>query len=29
MRMPLIPPGHAENVRECIVAIIGFYACFP
>ena len=29
MGMPLIPPGHAENVRERIVAIIGFYACFP
>ena len=28
MGMPLTPPGHAENVRERIVAIIGFYACF-
>ena len=29
--MPPIPPppGHAENVRKCIVAILGFYACFP
>ena len=27
--IPHIPPGHAENVRKCNVANLGFCACFP